>query len=178
MTDKEFIPLEEYFSNDIDFGFTAVESDEDDSPPAVTENIVTEASSEIISSLDDKFTRLETKINILLNSQENDEDGIESDLEISRLEEKIDLILAMENTELATSIQEQGASIRAIIDEVEERKEEVSSTIRERMIEIEKLTLPLLYNLMKNDEKDYIYWPDRRSKVESQISKIIAVTRK
>ena len=178
MTDKEFIPLEEYFSNDIDFGFTAVESDEDDSPPAVTENIVTEASSEIISSLDDKFTRLETKINILLNSQENDEDGIESDLGISRLEEKIDLILAMENTELATSIQEQGASIRAIIDEVEERKEEVSSTIRERMIEIEKLTLPLLYNLMKNDEKDYIYWPDRRSKVESQISKIIAVTRK
>ena len=178
MADKEFIPLEEYFSNDIDFGFTAVESDEDDSSPAVTENIVTEASSEIISSLDDKFTRLETKINILLNSQENDEDGIESDLGISRLEEKIDLILAMENTELATSIQEQGASIRAIIDEVEERKEEVSNTIRERMIEIEKLTLPLLYNLMKNDEKDYIYWPDRRSKVESQISKIIAVTRK
>ena len=31
--EKEFVPLEEYFSNDIDFGFTAVESDEDDSPP-------------------------------------------------------------------------------------------------------------------------------------------------
>ena len=96
---------------------------------------------------------------------------------MSRIEEKIDKILSMENTELANSIQEQGESIRAIIDEVEERKGEVELEIKEKMIEIEKLTLPLLYNLMKNDEKEHIYWPGRKQKLESQISKIISVTR-
>jgi|TARA_R110000824_G_scaffold333220_1_gene519835 predicted ribosome quality control (RQC) complex YloA/Tae2 family protein len=173
--EKEFVPLEEYFSNDIDFGFTAVESDEDDSPPPVTTTTVTEASTEIISSIEDKFSRLESKMNILLDRE--DEPDVNSDLDMSRIEEKIDKILSMENTELASSIQEQGESIRAIIDEVEERKREVELEIKEKMIEIEKLTLPLLYNLMKNDEKEHIYWPGRKQKLESQISKIISVTR-
>ena len=173
--EKDFVPLEEYFSNDIDFGFTAVESDEGDSPPPVTETVVTEASTEIISSIEDKFSRLESKMNVLLDRE--DEPDIDSNLDMSRIEEKIDKILSMENTELASSIQEQGESIRAIIDEVEERKREVELEIKEKMIEIEKLTLPLLYNLMKNDEKEHIYWPGRKQKLESQISKIISVTR-
>ena len=173
--EKDFVPLEEYFSNDIDFGFTAVESDEDDSPPPVTETVVTEASTEIISSLEDKFSRLESKMNILLDRE--DEPDIDSDLDMSRIEEKIDKILSMENTELANSIQEQGASIRAIIDEVEERKGELDEKFSGKLKELESLVIPMLRGLMKNAEKEYIYWPNRTPILEKQIEKVYSITR-
>jgi len=82
----------------------------------------------------------------------------------------------MENTELLASIQEQGASIRAVIDEVEERKCQLNTVYQEKMQEIELLTLPLLYNLKKNPEKEYILWPDRTALCDSQIEKIKEVT--
>jgi hypothetical protein len=37
--------------------------------------------------------------------------------------------------------------------------------------------VPLLYNLMKNPEKDYIKWPNRKPIIESQIQKILEITR-
>jgi hypothetical protein len=46
------------------------------------------------------------------------------------------------------------------------------------MKEIEKLILPLLYNLLKNPDKQYIKWTNRVEMVNSQIAKITAVTRK
>ena len=44
------------------------------------------------------------------------------------------------------------------------------------MQEVEKLVLPVLYNLMKNPEKDYIYWPNREEIITKQINKIKDVT--
>ena len=82
----------------------------------------------------------------------------------------------MENTELAQSIQDQGASIRAVIDEVEERKCQLNKVYQEKMNEIELLTLPLLYNLKKNPEKEYILWPDRTELIDAQIEKIKSAT--
>jgi len=46
-----------------------------------------------------------------------------------------------------------------------------------KLKELEALILPLLYNLMKNPEKPIINWPNRKSIIEKQIEKIIAVTR-
>ena len=52
-TEKTYVPLEEYFNSDIDFGFTAVDAEEvegDDSPsPPSTQEVVSEVSSEILS---------------------------------------------------------------------------------------------------------------------------------
>lgn len=42
---------------------------------------------------------------------------------------------------------------------------------------LEKLILPLLVNLMKNPEKEYIHWPNRVSMIEKQIERILEITR-
>ena len=43
--------------------------------------------------------------------------------------------------------------------------------------DIEQFTLPLLYNLAKSAEEPYIHWPNRKEIVESQIKKIMEITR-
>ena len=97
--------------------------------------------------------------------------------DMKRIEEKIDKILSMENTELAQSIQDQGANIRAIIDEVEERKSQLESDYNDKLKDVEKLVLPLLINLTKNPERESLLWPDRSDKVKTHINRILEVTR-
>ncbi len=46
------------------------------------------------------------------------------------------------------------------------------------MEEIEGLILPLLYNLLKNPEREYICWPNRTEVIQKQIDKILQLTRK
>ena len=48
---------------------------------------------------------------------------------------------------------------------------------KDRLLECEKLILPLLQNLMKNEEKEYIYWPNRKAIISSQIDRIRKVTK-
>jgi len=42
---------------------------------------------------------------------------------------------------------------------------------------VEALILPLLTNLMKNPQKEYIHWPNRTEKLQAQIDKITTLTR-
>ena len=60
---------------------------------------------------------------------------------------------------------------------MEERKNQLETLHEEKMVDLEKLVLPLLINLTKNPEKEYLYWPDRVSKVQDQIKKVLEVTR-
>ena len=53
----------------------------------------------------------------------------------------------------------------------------VSTNIRNKLQEVERLILPLLQNLMKNPEKEYILWPNRQEQIQKQIDKILAITR-
>lgn len=46
-----------------------------------------------------------------------------------------------------------------------------------KLLEVEKLIMPLLVNLMKNPEKDYIHWPNRTPLIQKQIDRVLAVTR-
>ena len=46
-----------------------------------------------------------------------------------------------------------------------------------KLMDLEKMIIPLLVNLMKNPDKEYIYWPGRKEKIQEQIDKIIAITR-
>ena len=45
------------------------------------------------------------------------------------------------------------------------------------MSKLEKMIIPLLINLAKNPDKEYIRWPNRKDKIESQIDAILAITR-
>ena len=59
----------------------------------------------------------------------------------------------------------------------EKRKSELEDLYKDQMKKLEKLVLPLLYNLMKNPENEYIKWPNRTTIVQKQINKIVAITR-
>ena len=59
----------------------------------------------------------------------------------------------------------------------EKRKAELEDVYKDQMKKVEKLILPLLYNLMKNPENEYIKWPGRTTIVQKQINKIVAITR-
>ena len=59
----------------------------------------------------------------------------------------------------------------------EKRKAELEDVYKDQMKKVEKLILPLLHNLMKNPENEYIKWPNRTKIVQQQINRIVAITR-
>jgi hypothetical protein len=57
---------------------------------------------------------------------------------------------------------------------------ETEDTVQEyqaRLEQVEKLVLPFFTKLLKTADKEYIYWPNRKALVESQIQKILTLTR-
>lgn len=62
-------------------------------------------------------------------------------------------------------------------DMINEHRELVKQDVVDKLAQVENLILPLLYNLQKNPEKDYIHWPNRTIIIDKQIEKIKAVTR-
>ena len=83
--------------------------------------------------------------------------------EIKEMQEKLDMILQMNST----------------CDGAGQVKEQYDELIKLKMEEIERATLPLLLNLKKNKQKDYLYLPggQRETQCELQIQKILNVTR-
>tara|TARA_Y100000389_G_scaffold204486_1_gene257319 strand:+ start:770 stop:1138 length:369 start_codon:yes stop_codon:yes gene_type:complete len=62
-------------------------------------------------------------------------------------------------------------------DMINEHRELVQQDVVTKLKQVEDLILPLLFNLQKNPEKDYIHWPGRTAIIDKQIEKIKAVTR-
>ena len=60
---------------------------------------------------------------------------------------------------------------------VNENRQLIESDVSSKLRDVEDLVLPLLYNLQKNPEKEYIHWPNRTAVIDKQIEKIKAVTR-
>jgi hypothetical protein len=60
---------------------------------------------------------------------------------------------------------------------IAEHKRLVEMEVAEKLKQVEDLILPLMYNLMKNPEKEYIHWPNRTPIIDNQIEKITAITR-
>jgi len=60
---------------------------------------------------------------------------------------------------------------------INEHRELVQQDVAGKLKQVEDLILPLLYNLQKNPEKDYIHWPNRTAIIDKQVEKIKAVTR-
>ena len=83
--------------------------------------------------------------------------------EIKEMQDKLDLILQMNSTcEGTTAV-----------------KEQYDQLLQVKMEEIEKVTLPLLLNLKKNKQKDYLYWPgsQRDTQCDLQMQKLLNITR-
>lgn len=55
--------------------------------------------------------------------------------------------------------------------------EQTVETYKKRLSEVEKLMIPFLMKLLKTSDKEYIYWPNRKPAIETQIQKIIKLTR-
>lgn len=60
---------------------------------------------------------------------------------------------------------------------IEQHKQLLTKEVHAKLQEVEQLILPLLYNLQKNTEKEYIHWPNRKDIIQKQIEKILKVTR-
>ena len=60
---------------------------------------------------------------------------------------------------------------------INEHRTLVEADVASKLRDVEDLVLPLLYNLQKNPEKEYIHWPNRTAIIDKQIEKIKAVTR-
>lgn len=81
---------------------------------------------------------------------------------LHRVEEKLDAMLSLYN---------QGKL------GLDAERQNMTADVKKNLKELEQLIMPLLVNLMKNPEKEYIYWPNRTSKIQDQIDKVLALTR-
>jgi len=64
---------------------------------------------------------------------------------------------------------------RQLQQQVEQKEQELSLTSKEYKDKLEtlyKLIMPLLLNLAKDDDKEYIYWPERTKKMKAFIDKV------
>ena len=61
--------------------------------------------------------------------------------------------------------------------DTDEYKALISKDVKEKLKTLESLIMPLLVNLMKNPDKDYIHWPNRAPLIQKQIDKILSITR-
>ena len=164
-------------ADDFDFGFSAVSTDEfkktqTDTEPTPSSGVSSDEFSELKKKIDSISNLIQT-----LGDKEDTSLFDETGEKISRLEGKVDKILEMESSQAVNALTEQGSSIRAVIDEVEERKGELNEKFMGKLKELETLVIPMLKGLMKNAEKEYIYWPDRTPILEKQIEKVYSITR-
>jgi len=65
------------------------------------------------------------------------------------------------------------AEYEAVIAEKDETVEEYKS----RLTQVEKIIMPFLTNLYKSRSQPYIHWPNRGPILESQMQKILTLTR-
>ena len=88
---------------------------------------------------------------------------------VLRIEQKVDALVSAMNG-LNTKLMN-------LDDEFDVVKSTTEADVRSRLIDVEKLIMPLLVNLLKSADKDYIHWPNRKDKIQSQIDKLLSITR-
>lgn len=81
---------------------------------------------------------------------------------VTRIEAKMDQILSLYNDGKLG---------------LDAERKQMQDDVKSRLAELEKLIMPLLVNLMKNPDKEYIYWPNRKEKIQEQIDRVLSLTR-
>ena len=133
-----------------DFGFTAVDQDELKTKTGEDASIGKEVADQ-------------------LKAVAKSSAGQANSAQIEELDSKVDLLQKL---------------ISKTLSELDDHKDNQQSIdtkkeldFKDRLIECEKLILPLLQNLMKNEDKEYIYWPNRKAIIQSQIDRLQKITR-
>ena len=149
---------------------------------------------ENLGGLEAKVDRLQSTLSGIKNLLDFDEINIEGKLDkiIDKLDDEqkpVAVDITSAETKIDHLIQEQYQILEAIGDpterkvEIERRLQEAidnhKEKVDEKLKDLEKMTLPLLINLIKPESlaQKYIYWPNRKEIIERQIKKILAITR-
>ena len=62
-------------------------------------------------------------------------------------------------------------------DDVQVAIAQATEEVKGKTDQLEKLIMPLLVNLLKTADKEYIHWPNRETQVKGTIDKVLAITR-
>jgi len=62
--------------------------------------------------------------------------------------------------------------LHADLQQTSSQLDNVTKSYQEKLEQLYKLIMPLLINLQKNPDKEYVYWPNRAEKVKEFIKKI------
>jgi len=93
---------------------------------------------------------------------------------------------APEDTEFKSELLDKISALESKLEElttgdtsslIEQHKQLLTSEVRGKLQQVEQMILPLLYNLQKNPDKEYIHWPNRKDIIQKQIDRILQVTR-
>jgi phosphoribosylformylglycinamidine (FGAM) synthase PurS component len=91
-------------------------------------------------------------------------------------------------TEIKSRVADQGGAVPSGLEEKidklielrqgdETQLDVLKKEHKNNLLKVEKMIMPLLYNLMKNPEDIYIKWPNRKEIIQKQISRIVTITR-
>jgi len=93
---------------------------------------------------------------------------------LSAVENKVSIIL--NKIDYLEEIIKAGAGVNNNFD-IDAYKALVEKDVNDKLKKVEALIMPLFANLLKNPDKDFIKWPNRKPIIEAQISKLLAITR-
>lgn len=106
-------------------------------------------------------------VQIDTNPIAEDVEGINDN--VLRIEKKVDnLVSIMNNLNI---------KLMNLDDEFDVVKSSTEAEVKSKLTEVEKLIMPLLVNLLKTADKDYIHWPKRQVTVQTQIDRLLLITR-
>ena len=151
MADFDFL---DGFEGDGDWGFTSVKEKPSEEQSKQTETVVKQTADSTAKA-------------------------VSSDI-VSKLDNKLDKLLSLVGS-TKTAVNEKNQTELDIAkkqmdDEYDLRKDNLGKEYKENYKKLEKLIIPLLIKLAKSPEA-YIHWPNRAEVIESQLKKIIAITR-
>ena len=151
MADFDFL---DGFDADGDWGFTSVKSKPTETQSKETQEVVKQTADGVGKAVSSEI--------------------------ISRLEGKLDKLTRLvgdtKETVVAKNETELEIAKKQMDDEYDLRKDNLGKEMKDKFSQLEKLVIPLMLKLAKAPE-NYIYWPNRKTVIESQLKKIVAITR-
>ena len=151
MADFDFL---DGFEGDGDWGFTSVKEKPSEEQSKQTETVVKQTADSTAKA-------------------------VSSDI-VNRLDSKLDKVLSLINSTKSAVNEKNQTELdiakKQMDDEYDLRKDNLGKDMKEKFTQLEKLIIPLLIKLAKSPEA-YIHWPNRAQVIESQVKKIIAITR-
>lgn len=110
-----------------------------------------------------------------------DETEVKQSIDPNSLETTVIREVVSTSNEAVTRIEAKMDQILSLYNDgklgLDAERKQMQDDVKSRLTELEKLIMPLLVNLMKNPDKEYIYWPNRKEKIQEQIDRVLSLTR-